>query len=264
MGQSQDDAYAARRADLEAQFQGLPPAGSGEYWRRIEAAEIAQQLPLEALARCCRERIMAGATSDADRVFTAIMKRIQARVRQWAWSIASQAKSGMQPQLQQELGQECYMKLWEELAHNDPAFLLVNFGVALMRLQQHVAHAIMEQAGEWQRPGVTKPTRIPPGVIASIQAEADTEGYAPLEEQLQDTTAQDPFAHVELSGVLAVVKGLPDKQRAVILDRFWGGLTQEETAAKLGITPRMVRYLLTQALRELGVRLGDGEEGNGV
>ncbi len=48
-------------------------------------------------------------------------------VDRWAGSIARQAKSGMKPQLQQEMEQECYMKLWEDLASDGPTFLLESF-----------------------------------------------------------------------------------------------------------------------------------------
>ena len=69
---------------------------------------------------------------------------------------------------------------------------------------------------------------------------------------------------MELSDLFAKVQALPENQRTVILDRFWEGVSQEETAAKLGITPRMVRYLLGQALETLRQDYGGGEEGNGV
>ncbi|HKW20729.1 MAG TPA: hypothetical protein VJO13_05085, partial [Ktedonobacterales bacterium] len=46
---TQDDPYAPRRAQFEAQFQALPPTGSGDYWRRIEEPIAEQRLPLEVL-----------------------------------------------------------------------------------------------------------------------------------------------------------------------------------------------------------------------
>ena len=69
MDNNQDDVYAARRAELEAQFQALPPTGSSDYWRRIEESDAERRLPLEVLARCCRERYAAGVTDDANRIF---------------------------------------------------------------------------------------------------------------------------------------------------------------------------------------------------
>lgn len=264
MDDHQDDAYEARHTDLEAQFHALPPVGSDNYWRRIEEPAAGQRLPLEVLARCYRERNAAGAVEDADRIMNIIVKQVQPAVRPWARHIAKQAPSGTTSELQQDLEQECLVKLWAELASDDPTYLLINFTMAFLRLRQHVAHSVMEKAGEWQRQDVKNPTRIPRGTMDSLQAQTSSESEFSLDDQLEDEQAQSAFKQVDLSYILDVVRSLPENQRTVILDRFWEGLTQEETAAKLGISTRMVRYLLKKALRELGVRFGDGEEGNGV
>lgn len=264
---TQDDLYAPRRAQLDAQFQALPPVG-GDYWRRIEEPIAEQRLPLEVLARCYRERHTAGAVEDADRILNVIWRQVQPQVRQWSRDVAGRARSGMKPELREDLEQECFIKLWQELSDvddgEDEIFLLTHFEIAFLRLRQHVAQDVMKKAGEWQRPGVDKPTRIPTDVIDSIQATSEREGDFPLDDRLEDVTAQAPFRQVELSDLFDKAHALPEDQRTVIIDRFWEGLTQDKTAAKLGITPRMVRYLLRKALRELGEQYGAGEEGNGV
>lgn len=264
MQDNQDDAYAPRREELETQFNALQPVGSGEYWQRIEAENTAQRLPLEVLARCLRERYAAGIQRDAERIMNVIWRQVQPKVHQWSLQKANYSRSGMKPQLQEDLEQECLFKLWQELVEDNPSFLLENFRVGFLRLRQHVAQSVMEKAGEWQRRGVDNPTRIPRSVMDSLQAKSDNEGEFSLDEQLVDEHAQAPFDRVDVSDLLEKVRSLPDNQRTVILDRFWEGLTQEETAAKLGISTRMVRYLLKKALRELGVDYGGGEEGNGV
>lgn len=264
---SQDDPYAPRRAQLETLFNELPPTGSADYWRRIEEPVAEQRLPLEVLARCLRERHAAGAVEDADRVLNVIWRQVQPKVRQWSRDVAGRARSGMKPELREDLEQECLIKLWQELSDDDgddEIFLLTHFEVAFLRLRQHVAQDVMQKAGEWQRPGVDKPTRIPTDVIDSIQATSEREGDFPLDDQLEDMTAQAPFRQADLSDLLEKARALPEDQRTVIIDRFWEGLTQDETAAKLGITSRMVRYLLRKALSELGEQYGAGEEGNGV
>lgn len=264
MQDNQDDAYAPRREELKAQFQALQSAGSSEYWQRIEEEDSAQRLPLEVLARCFRERHAAGVRGDAERIMNVIWRQVQPKVHQWSWQIANYSHSGMKPQFQEDLEQECLIKLWQELVEDDPAFLLENFTVGFLRLRQHVAQSVMEKAGEWQRRGVDNPTRIPRSAMDSLQAKSDNEGDFSLDEQLEDERAQAPFDRVDVSDLLEKVRSLPDDQRTVVLDRFWEGLTQEETAAKLGISTRMVRYLLKKALRELGVDYGGGEEGNRV
>jgi RNA polymerase sigma factor (sigma-70 family) len=265
---TQDDPYAPRRAQFEAQFQALPPTGGDDYWRRIEEPIAEQRLPLEVLARCLRERHAAGAVGDADRVLNVIWLQVQPQVRKWSRDVAGMARSGMKPELREDLEQECFIKLWQELNDvddgDDEIFLLTYFEIAFLRLRQHVAQDVMKKAGEWQRPGVDKPTRIPTDAIDSIQATSEREGDFPLDDQLEDMAAQAPFRQAELSDLFEKVRALPEDQRTAIIDRFWKGLSQDETAAKLGITPRMVRYLLRKALRELGEQYGAGEEGNGV
>ena len=83
-------------------------------------------------------------------------------------------RSGMKSQIQEDLEQECYIKLWEELADDGPTFLLENFTFAFGRLRRHVAHDMMEQAGEWQRRGVERPTRIPRSEMDSLHGGART------------------------------------------------------------------------------------------
>ena len=152
------------------------------------------------------------------------------------------------------------MKLWEELTGDGPSFLLEHFDVAFRRLCQHVAHDVMERAGEWQRPGVEVPTRIPRSQTDSLQAEAEGEDELPRFERITDASAQAAFDQAELSDLLALFRRLPADQRTIIIDRFWARRTQEETAAKLGISDRMVRNRLKTIVRELGVRYRGTEE----
>jgi RNA polymerase sigma factor (sigma-70 family) len=266
----QDDVYAARRAELAAQFQGLPSAGSDGYWRRIEELDAANRLPLEVLTRCFRERHFAGFSGDADGIMRIIWRRVQPQVIAWARDLARQAPAGMAPALKDDLEEECLISLWEELveddAEEDAPFLLTSFKASFLRLRQHVAQDVMTREGIWKRPGVNTPKRIPRGDLVSLQAEPDqTAGSAaPPARQPGDPAAQRALEQVELSDLFEKVQALPENQRTVILDRFWEGVAQEETAAKLGVSTRMVRYLLGQALEALGQDYGGGEEGNGV
>ena len=276
MANNQDDVYATRRAELEAQFQGLPPAGSESYWRRVEAADDANRLPLEVLARCFRERHFAGFADDAERIMKIIWQQVQPKVGVWARGLARQAPSGMASTISEDLEQECLARLWEELAEGDTGdddgdddgddapFLLTFFAKSFLRLRQHVAQDVLVKEGIWRRPGVQQPTRIPRDALASLSEEPEREGEASPVRQPGDPAAQRALEQVELSDLFDKVHALPENQRTVILDRFQEGLSQEETAAKLGVSTRMVRYLLGQALAALRQDYGGGEEGNGV
>lgn len=260
MDDQQDDIYAARRAELDQMFRDLPPAGAADYWSRIDGKSPQGSLPNEALARCLRERFATGATGDAERIFAVLMRQIQSPMGRWAGKVASQVRSGMKGQMREDLEQECYMKLWAELADGGPTFLLENFLHRLGRIQQHVAHDLMERAGEWRRPGVETPTRVPRGEIDSLQAEPQGDDAIPLATQMADPDAQTAYEQAELSDLLALVENLPEDDRAIILDRFWRDRSQKETATALGLTDRMIRYRLAAILRELGVRYRGGEE----
>lgn len=260
---AQDDMYAARRAELDRQYQALPPTSTAEYWSAIEGVDGREPLPLEVLARCLRERT-AEAPQDAERIFTAILLRVQSSVGHWARIVAHSARSGMKPQLQEDLEQECLMKLWEELRKPGQTFLLENFASVLHRIEQHVAHVVMERLGEWKRPGVERPARVPTDQTESMQNEAGSEGETPLTKQFSDPDAQSAFDLAEVSDLLDLVAKLPPEQRTVIYDRFWHDLPQSETAKKLGISDRMVRYRLTTILRELRESYAGGEENNHV
>jgi RNA polymerase sigma factor (sigma-70 family) len=257
---TQDDPYAPRRAQLEAQFQALPPVGGDDYWRRIEEPIVEQRLPLEVLARCLRERIVAGVRGDAERIYNVIAQRIKRKVGGWARSIASQARSGTGSQDPEDLEQGCYMKLWEDLAGDGRTFLPENFMHGLERICQHVAHREMEKSGDWQRKGVKTPTRVPRGEMQRLPATQESEGDAQQGMQSEDATAQDAFDLAEYSDLFDKIHGLPADLRKILYDRFYRDRTQEETAADLGITDRTVRKRLKALLEDLRRRYQSGEE----
>lgn len=258
-----DDIFAARRAELETQFHTLPMAGSGDYWRRIDAPAAGPELPLEVLARCLRERFAAGAIPDAYRIFEVIMRRTDTRVARRAWSVANQAKAGMKPQLQEDLRQECYLKLWQDLVNEGPTFLLENFEHKLGYIFDHVAQSLMLKAGEWRRPGVDKPTRIPQSEIESIDAVSGNEDDPPLIERIADDKAQAVSELVEFSEALAAVADLPKADRELIHAIFIEGLTQEEAASRLGVTARTIRNRLTRVMKQIRERYQGGEGDKG-
>jgi RNA polymerase sigma factor (sigma-70 family) len=255
----QDAMYEARRADLDAQFQALPPVGSPGYWQRIEEQDATQQrLPLEVLARCFRERIGSGVVGDANRIFGVIMRRIQAKVRPWAQQIARMARSGMTDQRREELEQECYMKLWEELGGNSRTFLLENFASGFTRLRQHVSHSYMQQESEWQRSDEVQPNRVPRAQVDSLDMALPSTEELPLSDLIGDPHAQDPFEQAELSDLMDQVRGLPPQERLILLHSLTGE-RQEGTAARLGVTARTIRNRLKRILEELRRRYEGGE-----
>lgn len=259
MGDNQDDVYLERREGFVRQFAALPLAGTPDYWRQIETADAAAALPLEVLARCLRERYAAGAAADGACVYAAIMGRIQRNVEEWASRVASQARGDVRSQLKEDLAQECLLAVWDELKGGRPSFFLERFTHALMRLQQHVSHKIMEQAGEWVRKGVDKSTRISRKDIDSADATQPSD-EVPIRDKLPDPASDQAFASAELSDLFALVQALPAEQRELIHDRFWRDQTLEELAASRHVTTRTIYNRLQAIFQQLGLRYAGGEE----
>lgn len=262
MDNNQDDVYSARHAELEAQFQGLPSAGSESYWRRIEEPDTANRLPLEVLARCFRERRFAGLRRDADRIFEVIVERIQAWVSQKSRFTASRAKSGMKAELAEDIRQGCYMKLLEDLAGDGPTFLLESFMHKLEYIFEHAAEAQMIQAGEWKRRDVEKPTRIPRGSMESIEAQTADEGGPPRAAQVRSISAQDDLDLAEYSDLLDEIEKLPPDDRAIMRGIAFEERTQEDIAQELGVTSRTIRTRL-KAIRQKLRRRYESDAGSG-
>ncbi len=269
MGDQGDRAaeYAARRAQIERAFTSLPPAGSQAYWDALTAAPTgaanvagahnSQSIPLEVLARCWRERISADRSQEADRVFGIIADRISHHLDLWANKIAGQTSGGRSSGLAEELEQECYLKTLESL-RNEKSFLFESFMTALNRIEQHIAHAVMEREGQWQRTGVKRPRRAPARQTDSLDAAETPATPAPRQAFVADPAAEANLKGVEaLADLDAALRALTTEQRALFYMRFQEGLTQREIADELGVTDRTVRHKLTDALNTLRALLAD-------
>ncbi len=261
MGAERDDEYAARRAELDGQFHTLPPAGSAAYWQAITTDVAAEALPLEVLVRCYRERWTAGARGDTDRIYEAIVGRVQERVGRWAHHIARQAPKSRAETLAGDLEEECYIALWQELRTQDNTFLAENFLHKLTRIEQHTAHQVMETEGLWQRSGVQSPTRVPSAEIERLEPPRRDEESVPIGDRLYDASADDAFERVELENdIEALLDMLASEDRALVYDRYWSDLSTLEVADQLGVTDRTVRNRLARIYAELRRLLGESQE----
>ncbi|SIQ44767.1 SigE family RNA polymerase sigma factor [Micromonospora avicenniae] len=78
-------------------------------------------------------------------------------------------------------------------------------------------------------------------------------------EQLPDRAADDRTGQVDQQRlVLDALSGLPGRQRAALVLRFWQDLSVEQTAAALGCSVGAVKSHTSRGLHTLRVRLGDG------
>lgn len=260
MGDEQDARYAARQAGIEQAYAALPPPGTPAYWQTLVGAQGAAP-PLEVLVRCYRERDAVGAHDDAERIYGLVLGRSESSTQFWARKIAQHVPRDARPALEEQLEQECYVELWRVMSDPDRAFILVNYDHMLQCIQEHVAHAVMQQEGYWKRRGVSTPKRVPRRLIDSADRPArDADDHDDLAPPISDPRAGGPFEWVELAvDVDALLDALSPQDRALLHDLYWRGLTQDEVAEKMGVTDRTVRNHLKRIFAILR-RLLAGEE----
>lgn len=260
VGDEQDARYAARQAGIERTYAALPAPGTPGYWPALAGTQ-GEAPPLEALVRCYREREAAGAGDDAMRIYDLVLGRSQRSTQFWARKIARHVPDHARRALEEQLEQECDVELWRVMRDAGQAFILVNFDHMLQCIQEHVAHAVMEQEGYWKRRGVSTPKRVPRTLIDSAdRPPRDAEDPDAAALPVADERAGMAFEWVELAAdVDSLLAPLSPQDRALVHDLFWRGLTQDEIAAKLGVTDRTVRNHQTRILATLR-RLLAGEE----
>ncbi|MBT2270269.1 SigB/SigF/SigG family RNA polymerase sigma factor [Rhodococcus qingshengii] len=107
---------------------------------------------------------------------------------------------------------------------------------------------------------------VEPSEIGQIAAAGDTYQAASLDATLTDDgqslgdtlgdydTALDGIDNHET--LRPALLALPERERTILLYRFFGELTQSEIAAKIGLSQMHVSRLLTQALKTLRTELG--------
>lgn len=257
-----EDVHAARRAELDTLFQHLPPPGGPAYWLAIERAE-GDLLPVEILVRCFRERLAAHANADAERVVTVIFAALATEMTRWAHDTARRSRRGQIPELAEELEQEGYAALLETLRNPLRQFFEIHFHHSLRRLEQHVAWVYMQKQGEWVRPGVDTPERVPAGMTQSLSRPKKASEDEMPDTDPADTSSEDAYTNVEIAADLdALLVELSPEQQKLLTILYWQDMTQEDAAKLLGVDSRTVRNRLKRILAFLRARYRYGEGNN--
>jgi RNA polymerase sigma-70 factor (sigma-E family) len=76
--------------------------------------------------------------------------------------------------------------------------------------------------------------------------------------ELPDTPAEKGVDRLEHEPLWQALRELPPRQRAVVVLRFYDGLSEREIAAALGIAPGTVKSQHSKAMATLRKRLGEG------
>ncbi len=105
---------------------------------------------------------------------------------------------------------------------------------AIERPEAYLRTAIVNTAVNWQRRQTTSRVKLP--LVSRPEA------VAPVDSDLS----------AELADALA---GLPERQRAVLVLRYWAGLSEAEIADTLGCRPGTVKSLASRALNRLSKEL---------
>lgn len=79
--------------------------------------------------------------------------------------------------------------------------------------------------------------------------------------ELPDAAADEPDDLGVRDELLTALRGLPPRQRAVLVLRFYEDLSEADIAAELGITPGTVKSTASRALSQLRELLPDRTEG---
>lgn len=78
---------------------------------------------------------------------------------------------------------------------------------------------------------------------------------------IPDAAADGPADLIgDRAALLAALRVLPPRQRAVVVLRYWADLTDAQTAAALDCSPATVRSQLARALARLRTILGEGDD----
>lgn len=227
-------ALALRQARLAQLHATLPTYGSITYWRIVEELDRHVALPLEVIVKCIRAASAYGDAAGRNRTLDILFRRIAYSNEHWAHHVLRTAR--LSESEQALLVHDLYADICEGVirAIMDPTRLFweENFLHCLSFERKHVYHTFMRREGRWY----------------SIKRR----DFLPL---VEDEVARTALLTVEQSDIFALIVGLPEKLKAVVLLIFWEERTEKDVAQILGITDRTVRNRLKQALHLLYQKL---------
>ncbi|WP_328470602.1 SigE family RNA polymerase sigma factor [Actinoplanes sp. NBC_00393] len=140
---------------------------------------------------------------------------------------------------------------------------LMRFGVLLCgdraQAEDLVQEALARIYVRWSRIGADRPEAYARRIMVNLQ----TSWWRSPWSARRAAVVPDVEAADELSGVhdrhlvLAALRQLPARMRAVVVLRYWLGLSEQETADELGVSPGSVKSQASRGLARLRDLLSD-------
>ncbi|MGH2487242.1 MAG: RNA polymerase sigma factor [Ktedonobacterales bacterium] len=261
---SASNLVATARARLRAELAELPAAAPEVEWQRLRLALASPTVSRGALVHRMRALRAHGEEWAARELFVLLLERCELANRAWVRRTLRQTPlaGADATEIGEDLRQELALALWEQVMGGREESWELFFARALDYAQRHVATRYMERRGLWRRTGVARPSAGLARLLVSLSRlltdEDETgESWAPRD-------PRNPFRAAELADLRMLVGRLPERQRAVIVMRYWQGASEDEMSRALGVTTRTIRNLRLAAyalLREWYVGEASDEHG---
>jgi RNA polymerase sigma factor (sigma-70 family) len=241
---------ALARARLADELRALDALSGAALWQRLIQSTPKPAVSRGALVHYIRRALEAGETTEAEALFIALTLRIEGLTQQWIRRTVLSARLTLAAADWREhaadLAQEHTLRLWSAVTRADGAAWELFFGRALAYMQRHIADT-------WRR---RTRSQAPPISLGQFLTSEDEQ----VELALSAPEQSDELSQVELSDLRALVARLPERERLVIVLRYWACASEDVIAEALGgVTTRTVRGLLTRAYALLRVAYSGGE-----
>lgn len=241
---------AAARRRLADELALLPREPGPAGLRRLMVALSAPEVSRGAIVHMIREFQANGDDRAARELFVLLLECCERANDAWVRRALRQTPlaGANAAELADDLRQELAMALWAEVCRARQETWELFFARALDYAQRHTASAFMEKRGFWRRRGVAGgrgelARRLVS--MAQVAREESTSGVVVARD------ARNPFRAAELADLRALVARLPERQRAVIVMRYWQGASEDEMSRALGVTPRTICNLRHAAYERL-------------
>jgi RNA polymerase sigma factor (sigma-70 family) len=241
------------RLRLAREIAALPRWESPALWGRLRSHDPKTSASSGALVSYLRAAMRRNTMSAAREIFVLLLGRVERVNREWALRTIARTPSlrgDSSTTVREDLLQELTLHLWDQIAVQSDEAWEIFFTRALGFAQRHVATAYMERNGYWIASGVREPSHGIAIPFSRLAARYTTDEHAG-DEWPQIAAPEDGMVSAELCDLRELVARLPERQRAVVIMRYWQDAQERDIAASLGVTPRAVRAMLKRAYAKL-------------